>query len=80
DNIPTDMYVQSEPLYLTPGVTDTLHVSVRQDEKLGDLLTSEDCRVGIRMSFDSSGSPQPVTGVANLIRFNATVVAKRDTN
>jgi len=80
DNIPADMYVESEPLHLTSGVTDTLHVTVRGDEKLGELLTSEECRVGIRMSFDASGSGQPVTGVANIIRFNATVVAKRDTN
>ena len=80
DNIPGDMYVQSEPLHLAPGVTDTLHVSVAGDKKLGELLTSEECRVGIRMSFNSSASSQPVTGVATLIRFNATVVAKRDTN
>jgi len=80
DNIPGDMYVQSEPLHLAPGVTDTLHVSVRGDSRLGELLTSEECRVGIRMSFDSSGSSQPVAGVATMTRFNATVVAKRDTN
>ena len=80
DNIPADMYVESEPLHLAAGVTDTLHVTVRGNERLGELLTSEECRVGIRMSFDASGSTQPVAGVANLIRFNATVVAKRDTN
>ncbi len=80
DNIPADMYVESELLHLASGVTDTLHVTVRGDEKLGELLTSDECRVGIRMRFDASGSAQAVTGVATLIRFNATVVAKRDTN
>ena len=80
DNIPADMYVESEPLHLASGVTDTLHVTVRGDEKLGELLTSDECRVGIRMRFDASGSAQAVAGVATLIRFNATVVAKRDTN
>jgi hypothetical protein len=80
DNIPADLYVESEPLHLTGGVTDTLHVTVRRDGKLGELLTSDECRVGVRMKFDASGSAQAVTGVATLIRFNATVVAKRDTN
>jgi len=80
DNIPGDMYIQSDPFHLSPGATDTLHVSVMGDTRLGELLTSEKCRVGIRMSFDSSDSSQPVTGVATMIRFNATVVAKRDIN
>ncbi len=80
DNIPADMYIESEPFHLMPGVTDTLHVSVRRDGKLGELLTSDECRVGIRMSFDASGSAEPVRGVATLTRFKAVVVAKRNTN
>jgi hypothetical protein len=80
DNIPADRYVESEPLRLEPGVTDTLHVSALGNQRLGELLTSEKTRVGIRMQFDPSGSAQPVTGVATLIRFNATVVARRDIN
>jgi len=80
DNIPADRFVESEPFHLEPGVTDTLHVSVRGDQRLGELLTSKESRVGIRMRFDPTGSIQPVRGVATLIRFNATVVAKREIN
>jgi hypothetical protein len=76
DNIPADRYVY-EPFHVEPGVTDTLHAAVLANEKLGELLTSNRTRIGIRRTFDSSGSDQPVRGVATLIRFDAVITAKR---
>ncbi len=78
DNIPADRYVH-EFMTLAPGTIDTLHAAVLGDEELGELLTSKATKIGIRMKFDSSGSSQSVTGVATIIRFDATVVARRHT-
>ena len=76
DPYSTPPYVQ-EQIHLEPAATDTVNVNVVGDERLGNLLLGEAIRVGIRTTFDSSLSTQNVTGIENLVRFTATVVAKR---
>lgn len=76
DPYTTTPYVQEE-IHLEPATTDTINVNVVGDDRLGNLLLGEALRVGIRTTFDSSGSADNVTGVENLVRFTATVVAKR---
>ena len=72
----TTPYVQ-DSLHVDPGTVDTLNVTVPGDRGLGELLTGEGAKVGIRTTFDSSGSTANVTGKETLIRFTATVVGKR---
>ena len=62
---------------LEPATVDTMNVNVLGDQRLAELLTGEAVRVGIRTIFNSMGSSENVTGVETLIRFTATVVAKR---
>jgi len=76
DPYTTPPYVQEE-IHLEPATTDTVNVNVVGDERLGNLLLGEAIRVGIRTTFDSSQSTANVTGVENLVRFTATVMAKR---
>lgn len=76
DPYSTTPYVQ-EDIHLEPATTDTISVNIPSSETLGELLTGEAAQVGIRTTFDSSGSAANVTGVETLIRFTATVVAKR---
>jgi hypothetical protein len=66
-----------DSIHLEPASVDTMNVDVLGDHRLAELLTGEAVRVGIRTIFDSMGSPENVTGVETLIRFTATVVAKR---
>lgn len=66
----------SESIHLEPATTDTIHADIVGDETLGELFTSEAVQVGLRLRFDASSSAENVTGTENLIRFNATVVAK----
>jgi hypothetical protein len=68
----------SEFIQVGPGATtDTLHADIEGDEALGELFTAEAVQVGLRLIFDTVGSTVNVTGTENLIRFNATVVARR---
>jgi hypothetical protein len=62
---------------LEPARVDTMNVDVLGDRSLAELLTGEAVRVGLRTIFDSHASPENVTGLETLIRFTATVVAKR---
>ena len=66
-----------DSIALAPATVDTMKVDVLGDQRLAELLTGEAVRVGIRTTFNSMGSPENVTGVETLIRFTATVVAKR---
>lgn len=76
DPYSTTPYVQ-EDIHLNPATVDTLNVNVPSDTMLGELLTGEGAKVGIRTTFNSSGSDANVTGVQTLIRFTATVIGKR---
>jgi hypothetical protein len=76
DPYTTTPYVH-ETILLEPATTDTVRVNIAGDDRLGDLLTGEAAQVGIRTTFDSSGSTDNVVGTETLILFNATVVAKR---
>ena len=66
-----------DSIQLEPATDDTMNVNVLGDQRLAELLTGEAVRVGIRTTFNSMGSPENVAGVETLIRFTATVVAKR---
>jgi hypothetical protein len=66
-----------DSIHLEPATVDTLNVNVPGDQRLAELLTGEAVRVGMRITFNSMGSSENVTGVETLMRFTATVVAKR---
>lgn len=67
----------SDTIHLEPATTDTLHADIEGDETLGELFTAEAVQVGLRLRFNTVASSVAVTGTENLVRFNATVVAKR---
>jgi len=67
----------SETLHVEPTATDTVHADIVGDEALGELFTSEAVQLSFRLTFDASSSSEDVTGIENMIRFNATVVARR---
>jgi hypothetical protein len=66
-----------DSIHLEPATVDTLNINVPGDQRLAELLTGEAVRVGMRITFNSMGSSENVTGVETLMRFAATVVAKR---
>ena len=72
----TEPYVE-ENLHLEPAYTDTIHVDILGDEALGELLTGQAVDIGLRLRFDSSRSSENVRGTETLVRFIATVVARR---
>lgn len=76
DPYTTTPYIE-ESILLNPATLDTLDANVLGSTELGKLLTGESVNVGIRSTFNSSGSSTNVTGVETLIRFTATVVGKR---
>jgi hypothetical protein len=66
----------NETIHLEPATTDTLHADIEGDETLGELFTAEAVQVGLEMRFLAAPGDN-VTGTEHLIRFNATVVARR---